>query len=492
MDFSIKALSPESARTGCVVLGVHAGHELTPAAKRVDQAAKGALKKALGDLGARTGSTLLLRGLPGVAAERVLLVGLGERKDFAEAAYRDAVRGAASALRELGTKDAAMFLADAKVGARPLSWNVRHVVLGVREAFYRFDELKTQKKSAPPSLQHVVIPISPKRELQDALKEAQATAEGAALARNLGNLPPNICTPAYLADQAKKLAREFKLAVEVLERRDMERLGMGAFLAVARASHQPPKLIVLRYSGAGKTKKPLALVGKGITFDTGGISLKPAAEMDEMKYDMSGTASVLGTIRALADMRAPVNVVGVIPATENMPGGAASRPGDVVTSMSGQTVEILNTDAEGRLILCDALTYAARYQPEAVIDVATLTGACVIALGHVATGLFANDQHLADQIREAADDAWDRVWQMPLWEDYQEQLRSNFADFANIGGRPGGSITAACFLARFTRDLRWAHLDIAGTAWKSGREKGSTGRPVPLLVRFALRNARTT
>jgi leucyl aminopeptidase len=371
MDFSIKALSPESARTGCVVLGVHAGHELTPAAKRVDQAAKGALKKALGDLGARTGSTLLLRGLPGVAAERVLLVGLGERKDFAEAAYRDAVRGAASALRELGTKDATMFLADAKVGARPLSWNVRHVVLGVREAFYRFDELKTQKKSAPPSLQHVVIPISPKRELQDALKEAQATAEGAALARNLGNLPPNICTPAYLADQAKKLAREFKLAVEVLERRDMERLGMGAFLAVARASHQPPKLIVLRYSGAGKTKKPLALVGKGITFDTGGISLKPAAEMDEMKYDMSGAASVLGTIRALADMRAPVNVVGVIPATENMPGGAASRPGDVVTSMSGQTVEILNTDAEGRLILCDALTYAARYQPEAVIDVAT-------------------------------------------------------------------------------------------------------------------------
>ena len=492
MEFSIKALSPESARTGCVVLGVHAGHELTPAAKRVDQAAKGALKKALGDLGARTGSTLLLRGLPGVAAERVLLVGLGERKDFAEAAYRDAVRGAASALKELGAKDAALFLADTKVGTRPLSWNVRHAVLGVRDALYRFDELKTQKKSALPSLRQVVIPISPKRELQGALEEAQATAEGAALARNLGNLPPNICTPAYLADQAKKLARQFKLGVEVLERRDMERLGMGALLAVARASHQPPKLIVLRYSGAGKAKKPLALVGKGITFDTGGISLKPAAEMDEMKYDMSGAASVLGAIRALADMRAPVNVVGVIPATENMPGGAASRPGDVVTSMSGQTVEILNTDAEGRLILCDALTYAARYQPEAVIDVATLTGACVIALGHVATGLFANDQTLADQIREAADDAWDRVWQMPLWEDYQEQLRSNFADFANIGGRPGGSITAACFLARFTRDLRWAHLDIAGTAWKGGREKGSTGRPVPLLVRFALRNARHT
>jgi leucyl aminopeptidase len=246
---------------------------------------------------------------------------------------------------------------------------------------------------------------------------------------------------------------------------------------------------VLQYKGDSKNKKVLALVGKGITFDTGGISLKPAGEMDEMKYDMSGAASVLGAIRALAAMRAPVNVVGVIPACENMPGGAASKPGDVVTTLSGQTVEILNTDAEGRLILCDALSYAERFKPDAVLDIATLTGACVIALGHVATGLFANDQKLADEIRAAADDAWDRVWQMPLWEDYQEQLRSNFADMANIGGRPAGSVTAACFLARFTRKLRWAHLDIAGTAWKSGREKGSTGRPVPLLVRFALRHA---
>jgi len=469
-----------------VVLGVHAGKELTPAARRVDQAAGGALKQALGDLAGRTGSTLLLRALPGVAAERVLLVGLGEKKDYAEAAYREAVRAAGLALRELGARDAALFLVDGKVGARPQSWNVRHAVLGLREAFYRFDQLKTQKKAPASTLGHVFLPLSSNTQLQQALAEAQATADGAELARTLGNLPPNICTPSYLADEAKKLAKQFKLGVEVLERKDMERLGMGAFLAVARASHQPPKLIVLRYSGAAKGRKPLALVGKGITFDTGGISLKPAGEMDEMKYDMSGAASVLGAIRALAAMKAPVNLVGIIPTCENMPGGAASRPGDVVTSMSGQTVEILNTDAEGRLILCDALTYAARYQPEAVIDVATLTGACVIALGHVATGLFANDQKLADEIREAADDAWDRVWQMPLWEDYQEQLRSNFADFANIGGRPGGSITAACFLSRFTRELRWAHLDIAGTAWKSGREKGSTGRPVPLLVRFAL------
>ena len=493
MEFSIRPLSPESAKTGCVVLGVYANNELSPPASRVDKAARGALRGALVDLQGKAGATLLLRGIDGVAAERVLLVSLGERKEFAEAAYREAVRGAAAALRELGAKDAAFYLVDLKVGSRTVAWNVRHAVLGLREALYRFDQLKTQKKSNAPVLDEVILPLSGKAELQNALNEATATADGMELARTLGNLPANICTPAYLAAEATKIARQYKLAVEVLEKRDMEKLGMGALLSVARASHQPPKLIVLRYSGAAKGKKPraplLALVGKGVTFDTGGISLKPAAEMDEMKFDMSGAASVLGTIRALAAMKAPVNVVGVIPATENMPGGAASKPGDVVTTLSGQTVEILNTDAEGRLILCDALTYAARFEPEAVIDIATLTGACVIALGHVATGLFANDEKLAAQIREAAEDAWDRVWQMPLWEDYQEQLRSNFADMANIGGRPAGSVTAACFLARFARKLRWAHLDIAGTAWRGGREKGSTGRPVPLLVRFALAHA---
>src|SRR2546429_9071 len=393
MEFSIKKLAPETAKAGCIVVGVHQAGELTQAARAVDQASKGAVRAALRDLSGKTGSTLLLRGLPGIAAERVLLVGLGDHEEFAEAAFRDAVRAAAAALKELGAKDAALFLADLKVGSRPSAWNVRQAGLATREAFYRFDE------------------------------------------------------------------------------------------------HKPPKFIVLRYSGAGKSRRPVVLVGKGITFDTGGISLKPSSEMDEMKFDMSGAASVLGTVRALAAMKAPVNVIGVAPACENMPGGHASRPGDVVTTLSGQTVEILNTDAEGRLILCDALTYAERFKPEAVVDIATLTGACVVALGHVASGLFSNDQKLADEIREAADDAWDRVWQMPLWEDYQEQLRSNFADMANIGGRPAGSVTAACFLARFTRKQRWAHIDIAGTAWKSGREKGSTGRPVPLLVRFLLRHA---
>jgi leucyl aminopeptidase len=489
MEFSITALSPEKAKTGCVVLGVFSAKELTPSARRVDQAARGALRKALADLPAKAGSTLLLRGVPGIAAERVLLVSLGEHKAFTEPRFRDALRGAAAALRELGAKDAALFLVDVKVAARPLAWNVRHAVLCLRDTFYRFDQLKTQKKPAAPTLERVVLPLGAKAPLDQALAEANATADGTALARTLGNLPANICTPTYLAAEAGKIAREFKLGLEVLERRDMEKLGMGALLSVARASHQPPKLIVLRYAGGAKGAKPLVLVGKGITFDTGGISLKPAAEMDEMKFDMSGAGSVLGTVRALAAMRAPVNVVGVVPACENMPGGAASRPGDIVTTLSGQTVEILNTDAEGRLILCDALEYSARFNPDVVIDIATLTGACVIALGHVATGLFANDQGLADEIRAAAEDAYDRVWQMPLWEDYQEQLRSNFADFANIGGRPAGAVTAASFLARFTRKFRWAHLDIAGTAWKSGREKGSTGRPVPLLVRFALRHA---
>jgi len=488
VEFSTKTLSPETAKSGCVVLGVYADKSLTPSARRVDQRSRGALRKALADLSGKLGSTLLLRALAGVAAERVLLVGLGEKKDFGEAAYREALRAAAGALRDLGAKDAALFLVDLKVNEQPLSWNLRHAVLALSEAFYRFDQLKSQKKAAEPALAAVTLPLPPAAQLKQALAEAQATAEGVALARTLGNLPSNVCTPSYLADEARKLARQFKLEVEVLERRDMEKLGMGAFLAVTSASHQPPKLIVLRYNNA-KNRKPLALVGKGITFDTGGISLKPAAEMDEMKFDMSGAGSVLGTIRALAGMKAPVNVVGVIPTCENMPGGHAIKPGDVVKTLSGQTVEILNTDAEGRLILCDALTYAERFKPDVVLDIATLTGACVIALGHIATGLFANDQKLADEVRAAADDAWDRVWQMPLWEDYQEGLRSNFADMANIGGRPGGSITAASFLARFTRKLRWAHLDIAGTAWKSGREKGSTGRPVPLLVRFALRHA---
>jgi leucyl aminopeptidase len=499
VEFSIRALAPERAKTACLVLGVFKGKtaaqgELTPAARRVDRASRGALRAVLaqGDLSGRAGSTTLLRQLAGLAAERVLLVGLGEKDAFAENSYRDVIRSVANALKNLGAREATLYLIDHKLPSRDIAWNVRQAALGLREALYLFDQLKSEKKGPPPALAEVTLALptgSVPAPASRALREAAATAEGAALAKTLGNLPSNICTPAYLASEAKKLARQFKLRLEVLERRDMDRLGMGALVSVTKGSHQPPKLIVLHYNGGAKSKRPVVLVGKGVTFDTGGISLKPGAEMDEMKYDMSGAASVLGTLRALAGMKAPVNVIGVVPAVENMPGGGASKPGDVVTTLSGQTVEILNTDAEGRLILCDALTYAERFSPDVMIDIATLTGACVIALGHVASGLFANDEKLAEALRAAGDDAWDRVWHMPLWEDYQEQLRSNFADMANIGGRPAGSVTAASFLARFTRKQRWAHLDIAGTAYKGGREKGSTGRPVPLLVRFVLRHA---
>jgi leucyl aminopeptidase len=321
------------------------------------------------------------------------------------------------------------------------------------------------------------------------VQRAAAIAQGVSFARDLGNLPGNYCTPTYLAEQAVALGKANGLKVQVLEQKDIQALNMGAFLAVAQGSRQPPKFIVMEYHGGAKNEAPVALVGKGITFDTGGISIKPSAEMDEMKFDMCGAASVLGTMKALALMKLPINVVGVIPATENMPGGNAIKPGDIVTTMSGQTVEILNTDAEGRLILCDALTYVERYNPAAVIDIATLTGAMVIALGHVATGMFANNDALAREVIQAGEASWDRVWHLPMWDDYQEQLKSNFADFPNIGTRAGGSITAACFLSRFTKTYPWAHLDIAGTAWKSGGEKGATGRPVALLSQFLARRA---
>ena len=310
--------------------------------------------------------------------------------------------------------------------------------------------------------------------------------------RTLGNLPGNICTPTYLAAKALALGKAHKsIKTTVLEEKDMQKLGMGSFLSVTRGSEQPAKLITMEYAGAAKTQKPIVLVGKGITFDSGGISLKPGAEMDEMKYDMCGAASVLGTMQAIAEMGLKLNVVGVIPTCENMPSGTATKPGDIVTRMSGQTIEILNTDAEGRLILCDALTYSKKFNPDTVIDIATLTGACVIALGHVASGMFANEDELAKELIAAGEQSHDRIWQLPLWDDYQPLLDSNFADMANIGGRAGGTITAACFLSRFTKEYRWAHLDIAGTAWKSGKQKGATGRPVPLLTQYLINRSAT-
>jgi leucyl aminopeptidase len=494
VEFSIKSVAPDRIACDCIVVGIFDARQPSAPARKLDEAAGGYLSGILrrGDMEGKRGATVLLYGVPGIAAARVLLVGLGKAAEFGEKAYRDAIAASVRALKDTGSKKAVITLSEVPVAGRNADWQVRQGALLVHETLYRPDRLKSKKDDAEPALSAIAFTAAKEnvRAASAALDQGLAIARGTDLARELGNLPANICTPTYLAQQAQKLARECKLKCEVLDRARMEKLGMGALLSVARGSHQPPRFIVLHYRGGKAKTKPIVLVGKGITFDTGGISLKPGAEMDEMKYDMSGAASVLGTFHALAAMKLPLDVVGLIPATENMPGGGASRPGDIVTSMSGQTIEILNTDAEGRLILCDALTYAERFEPDCVVDVATLTGACVIALGAVASGLMANDEDLAAELLEAGRISGDRAWQLPLWEDYQEMLKSNFADIPNISGsRAAGTIVGACFLARFAKKYRWAHLDIAGTAWRSGKEKGSTGRPVPLLTHFLLKRA---
>ena len=496
MEFSIRSGSPEKQRSACVVVGVFEPRKLSVPAEVVDNAGRGYLSDLLrrGDMEGKLGSTLLLHNVPGTLADRVLLVGLGKEKEFREKEFRAAIGTAVKTLNETGGFDGTLYLTELSVKKRDVGWRVRQATMVALESLYRFDRLKSKKEDVRRPLRKLTFCVERRNELamaEDALAQGQAIAAGTTLMKDLANLPGNICTPAYLAEQAREIASEHGMAVEVFEREDMDKLGMQTLLSVARGSHEPPKFIVLKYAGGQEGVKPIVLVGKGITFDTGGISLKPGPEMDEMKFDMSGAASVLGTMKAIAQMKLPLNVVAAIPTTENMPGGGATKPGDVITSMSGQTVEILNTDAEGRLILCDALTYVERFDPDCVVDVATLTGACVIALGHVATGLLANSDALARELLDAGQEAHDRAWQMPLWEDYQEQLQSNFADMANIGGRAAGTITAASFLARFTKKYDWAHLDIAGTAYRSGKEKGSTGRPVPLLTHFLLARAAT-
>ena len=491
MEFSIKITSPEKQRSACLVVGVFETRELTPAAERIDKAAHSHISELMsrGDMDGKAGSTLLLHNVPSIPSDRVLLVGLGKKKEFSEKAYIAAIHSAVKKLNETGAAEAHFFLAEIPVRKRSLAWRIRQAAISIQENFYRFDQFKSTHKAPPVSLRQLIFAIENRKALamaEEALVQGLAIASGITLAKTLGNLPGNVCTPTYLAVTAEQLAKEHSLDCQILEHADMESLGMHALLSVAKGSHQPPKLIVLQYKGGKPSEKPLVLVGKGITFDSGGISLKPGPEMDEMKFDMCGAASVLGTIKAVAQMKLPLNLTVIIPASENLPGGAASKPGDIVTSMSGQTIEILNTDAEGRLVLCDALTYAERFKPKIVIDVATLTGACVIALGAVATGLFSNDDDLARELLNAGEEAQDRAWQMPLWDDYQDLLKSNFADMANIGGRAAGSISAACFLSKFTEKFEWAHLDIAGTAWKSGSKKGATGRPVALLSHYLL------
>jgi leucyl aminopeptidase len=492
MEFTIKSGSPEKQRSACVVVGVFDNRKLSLSAELIDRASNGYVSEIIrrGDMEGKLGATLLLHNVRGTLADRVLLIGLGKERDFRDKEFRAAVSAAVKLLNETGSYEAVVYLTEEKVKRREVAWRVEHAVVVAMEAVYRFDQMKSEKSEVRRPLRKLTLSVPQRSDLADgeaAAARGLAISHGADLARDLGNLPANVCTPKYLAERALQLAQEFpELKVTVLERKDIEALGMGSFLSVTAGTDEPPRFIVMEYRGNARTRKPLVLVGKGITFDSGGISLKPAADMDQMKFDMCGAASVMGTLRAIVELKAKLNVVGLIAACENLPSGRATKPGDVVKSMSGQTIEILNTDAEGRLILADALTYAERYEPEAVVDIATLTGAMVIALGHVASGVFSNSEALARALVAAGDDAYDRGWQMPLWDDYQEALNSNFADFANVGGRAGGSITAACFLARFAKKYDWAHIDIAGTAWKDGKKKGATGRPVPLLTSWLL------
>jgi len=492
MKFTSKSGDLSKLRSGCLVLGIHGKRRLSKAAKEVDAASDGHLSRMLkvGHMDGEREQVLLLHQMPGIACQQVLLVGCGKSKDYDLTAYRKVTAAALAELSRQRIVEALWTLHQPAPNRSDSYQCVRETVLNAEAKDYRFDRLKSEAK--PPKRPFKRLDFwTPDKAAQSqsrlAIEHGQAMADGVALAKDLGNLPGNVCTPAYLADKALELGKEStQLEVTILEEREMEQLGMGALLAVSRGSRQPAKLIVMDYRGGAKKQKPVVLVGKGLTFDAGGISLKPGQGMDEMKYDMCGGASVLGAMRACIELKLPINLVGVVPASENLPDGDANKPGDILTSMSGLTIEVLNTDAEGRLILCDALTYSERFKPATVIDIATLTGACVIALGKHPSGLFSNHDKLAEDLLAAGQASGDRTWRMPLWDDYQEQLKSPFADLANIGGREAGSITAACFLSRFAKKMHWAHLDIAGTAWISGGNKGATGRPVPLLTQYLL------
>ncbi|MES9941404.1 MAG: leucyl aminopeptidase [Candidatus Thiodiazotropha sp. 6PLUC2] len=492
MEYSIKSGDPVKQRTACLILGVFAKRQLSPMAQKVDKESNGFLQGILkrGDMTGESGQHLMLYDIPGVDAERVLLLGLGPALDLSRIKYLKAVTSAIKSLNSGHSIEAIWGLSDLAISDIPSPEVIRETVIQAEETLYQFTETKSDVKKAQRPLKRLAFLLPDRRQLKSAQKslaQGEAIANGIKLTKELSNLPGNHCTPTYLADQAKKLGRNHdQLKVQVLDEKQMQKLGMGSLLSVSRGSRQPAKLIIMNYQGGKPGAKPVVLVGKGLTFDAGGISLKPSPAMDEMKYDMCGGASVFGTLLACVEMKLPINLIGVVPSSENLPDGDANKPGDVVTSMSGQTIEILNTDAEGRLILCDALTYCERFKPAAVVDIATLTGACIVALGNQASGLMANNEALAEELLDAGSQSGDRAWQLPLWDEYQEQLDSNFADMANIGGKGAGTITAACFLSRYTKKFKWAHLDIAGTAWRSGAAKGATGRPVPLLTRFLM------
>jgi len=490
MEFSIKNGNPEKQRCDCLIIGVFEGGKLSASAQLLDDAAENAISTVVksGDMSGKIASTLLIHQLPNVVAKRVLLVGLGKESELNTKEYLKVVRAAVMAIPSVA-KDVGFYLTEL-APAMTVHEKTAQIAEIFSDATYQVNALKSKKPDAV-ALKKVAVFVekAEEAEAKSALAQGLAIGEGVKMAKDLGNLPGNVCTPTYLGKQAKQLAKDYGFKVEVLDRAQIEKLGMGAFLGVAQGSDEPMRLIVLQHKNGKKDQKPVTLVGKGITFDTGGISLKGGSEMDEMKYDMCGAASVLGTFKTIGELNLPINAVGIIPTCDNMPSGKALKPGDIVTSMSGQTIEVLNTDAEGRLVLCDALTYAEKFDPSVVVDVATLTGACVIALGQHASAVYSNQDAIAAELIAAGEAAHDRAWHMPLWDEYQPQLDSNFADMANIGGRPAGSITAACFLSRYAKKYDWAHLDIAGTAWKSGKAKGGTGRPVPLLSTFLIKRA---
>ena len=493
MRLFVATTAPQRQKTDCAIVGMHEGGGLTGTSAALDVALKGKLTHLLkrGDVHGKAGD-LRLVDTDGASCERVLIVGLGKKGSFGRKQYRKALAAAVGAIARTGARDAVSYLAE-WLATPDAYYDSRLAAEAVGAALYRVPAIRSSRKPPEPALKAFGVALAEggqKAAAQRGLDQGLAIAVGSALTRDLANLPANVCTPGYLAQQARELARSYKsVRTQVLEERDLKRLKMGSFLSVTNGTDEPAKLIVMRYAGGRAGQAPVALVGKGVTFDSGGISLKQPPGMDEMKFDMTGAASVFGAIKAAAEMGLKLNVVGIVPACENMPSGRATKPGDIVRSMSGQTIEVINTDAEGRLILCDALTYARRFKPAAVVDIATLTGACVIALGAHLTAVMSNDDELAGELKAAGLRAEDRCWHMPLAEEYHEQLKSNFADFANACGRDGGAITAACFLAKFTDGMRWAHLDIAGTAYLTGAHKGSTGRPVPLLMDFLIGRA---
>ena len=493
MNYAIETAPLESLQYDCLIVGVYQDQQLSASAKLVNDSINGLINRIVdrGDINGKNGETLLVNAIPDNSIERILLVGLGENKPLSKKNYRKSLLATINTLKKTNIKSILCCLTDCEVIDANQQWKSRQIIEVFNDAIYQFTAYKSNKEiNSKIEKIGIFCPETDLNSTQSGLTQGRAIADGMNLTKLLGDLPGNICTPTYLAEQALELGEKYpSIDISILEENDMEKLNMGALLSVSRGSRQPAKLITLNYQAGKKSDRPIVLIGKGLTFDAGGISLKQAPGMDEMKYDMCGGATVLGIFLAVAQMQLPLNIVGLIPSSENMPDGDANKPGDILTSMSGKTIEVLNTDAEGRLLLCDTLTYAERFNPDVVIDMATLTGACLVALGRVPSGLLGNNDTLCNDLLTAGEISNDSLWRLPLWEEYQEQLKSNFADLANVGGKDAGTITAACFLSQFAENFHWAHLDIAGTAWRTGTNKGATGRPVPLLCQYLINRA---